>query len=314
MLGDDANEAIAWFGATERGNFEGQNILVRGDRPEPARLPEWRRLLYEVRAQRVWPGLDDKRLTAWNALAISALADAGAAFAREDSGRRPSRGGAFVLEELREDGEGRLLRTWKDGRGRLNAYLEDHAFLLEALLSLYEATFQPRWFAAARELADTMIAASPTRRTAGSSRPRTTTSNWGPAQGPGGPPDPFRQLQRRVRPAAPRRTHGRARLRTPRGVGVRSCMDRDTRCLRPPAPGTRLRLAAVRKVALAGPGRDRSSVWCGRGSAPSVLAGGLRRAPARAPTAVHGRAAAYVGERFACAPVTEPEELERLLS
>ncbi len=84
MLGDDANEAIAWFGATERGNFEGENILVRGDRPEPARLPEWRRRLYEVRAQRVWPGLDDKRLTAWNALAISALADAGAAFARED--------------------------------------------------------------------------------------------------------------------------------------------------------------------------------------------------------------------------------------
>ncbi len=49
---------------------------------------------------------------------------------------------AFVLSELR-DGSGRLLRTWKDGRGRIAAYLEDHAFLLEALLTLYEATFEP---------------------------------------------------------------------------------------------------------------------------------------------------------------------------
>ena len=61
-----------------------------------------------------------------------------------------------MLGELR-DGEGRLLRTWKDGRAKLNAYLEDHAFLLEALLSLYESSFEPRWFAEARALADTMI-------------------------------------------------------------------------------------------------------------------------------------------------------------
>ena len=62
----------------------------------------------------------------------------------------------FVLRDLR-DGEGRLLRTFKDGQAKLNAYLEDHAFLLEALLTLYEATFEPRWFAEARALADTMI-------------------------------------------------------------------------------------------------------------------------------------------------------------
>ena len=56
------------------------------------------------------------------------------------------------------DGDGRLLRTWKEGKGRLNAYLEDHAYLLEALLVLYEATLDVRWFDAARETADTMIA------------------------------------------------------------------------------------------------------------------------------------------------------------
>src|ERR687896_708623 len=72
----DADEAIAWFGATDRGNFEGRNIPVRGP-GVPDRLGEWRRRLYEVRAERVWPGLDDKRLTSWNALTIAALAEAG---------------------------------------------------------------------------------------------------------------------------------------------------------------------------------------------------------------------------------------------
>ena len=79
----DADEAIAWFGATDRGNFEGSNIPVRGP-GEPERRDEWRRRLYDVRAERVWPGLDDKRLTSWNALMISALADAGAVLERDD--------------------------------------------------------------------------------------------------------------------------------------------------------------------------------------------------------------------------------------
>jgi uncharacterized protein len=61
-----------------------------------------------------------------------------------------------LLEQLR-DADGNLLRTYKDGRAHLNAYLEDHAFLLEALLALYEATFETRWFTEARALADTMI-------------------------------------------------------------------------------------------------------------------------------------------------------------
>ena len=63
----------------------------------------------------------------------------------------------FVLARAARRRGGRLLRSWKDGQGKLNAYLEDHAFLLEALVSLYEATFEPRWFGEARALADTMI-------------------------------------------------------------------------------------------------------------------------------------------------------------
>src|SRR5436190_264746 len=113
--------------------------------------------LLAARAHRVRPGLDDKRLTSWNALAIAAFADAGAVMERDDYLDIAVGGARFVLESLR-DGDGRLLRTWKDGRGHLNAYLEDHAFLLEALLVLYEATFDPRWFAEARALADDILA------------------------------------------------------------------------------------------------------------------------------------------------------------
>src|SRR3981189_125768 len=82
-LGDLADPAIAYFGASERGNFDGANVLeARG--PEPAERQEIRRRLLVARDPRVRPGLDDKRLTAWNALAIAALADAGAALDRPD--------------------------------------------------------------------------------------------------------------------------------------------------------------------------------------------------------------------------------------
>ena len=110
----------------------------------------------QARSARVRPGLDDKRLTAWNALAISALADAGAVLERADYLDAARRAADFLLETMRDE-QGRLLRTFNAGEAKLNAYLEDHAFLLEALIALYEATFEPRWFHAARATADTMI-------------------------------------------------------------------------------------------------------------------------------------------------------------
>jgi uncharacterized protein len=151
-----ADAAIAYFGATERGNFErGENVLeARG--PEPASLPEIRDRLLEARSKRVRPGLDDKRLTSWNALMISALAEAGAVLGREDYVEAAVRCASFLLDEVRDD-NGRLLRTWKAGRARIDAYLEDHAFLLEALIGLYEATGDPRWYGEATALADVMI-------------------------------------------------------------------------------------------------------------------------------------------------------------
>jgi hypothetical protein len=161
VLGDRAQEVIDFYGVSEGGNFEGRNILhLAGGAgaPEPAGgLAAARKALYEVRAKRVWPGLDDKRLTSWNALMIAALAEAGAVLERDDYLDAARACAGFVWEEMR-DPEGNLLRTHKDGRAHLNAYLEDHAFLLEALLTLYEATFEQPWFERAQALADTMIA------------------------------------------------------------------------------------------------------------------------------------------------------------
>jgi uncharacterized protein YyaL (SSP411 family) len=167
LLPEQVEAVIDYYGVTEPGNFEGANVLHLpggarrlsdpiGDKVAARELDGARRALLEARAKRVWPGLDDKRLASWNALAIAALADAGAALGREDyiDAARGTTG--FVLGSMRDE-EGRLLRTYKDGRAHLNAYLEDHAFLLEALLTLYEATFEQRWFDEGRALAETMI-------------------------------------------------------------------------------------------------------------------------------------------------------------
>ncbi len=160
VLGDDADPVLAYYGVTEAGNFEGKNILHLADgaaATPPPGLDAARAALLAARAERVPPGLDDKRLCSWNALAIAALAEAGAVLGREDYLDAAATCADFVLGDMRDPETGHLLRTYKDGRAHLNAYLEDHAFMVEALLVLYESTFDPRWFAAARELAETTI-------------------------------------------------------------------------------------------------------------------------------------------------------------
>ena len=160
VLGEGAEAVGDYYGVSEAGQLRGQEHPPPDRRrrdPRAGRPSRGRRALYAARAERVRPGLDDKRLTAWNALMLAALAEAGAALGREDYLDAARECAEFVLRDLR-DAEGRLLRTYKDGEGRLNGYLEDHAFLLEALLTLYEATFEQRWFEAARALADATIA------------------------------------------------------------------------------------------------------------------------------------------------------------
>ncbi len=162
---EDFEAAVAWLGVTEAGNFVDPHHPVAGLNVLTARGPEPRAevrdrvlgALFGARAARVRPGLDDKRLAAWNGLAIQAFAECGAVLGRSDFVGLAADAADFVLGSMR-DADGRLLRTWKDGEGKLNAYLEDHAFLLEGLLALYEATFAVRWFAEAQALADTLLA------------------------------------------------------------------------------------------------------------------------------------------------------------
>jgi hypothetical protein len=165
VLGEDADGAIRWLGASEEGNFldphhpePGLNVLEdRGPRPDPTTRERIRTALLQAREPRTRPGLDDKRLCSWNALAISALADAGSVLGESRYLDAAKQCAEFILRDLR-DAEGRLLRTYSEGQARLGAYLEDYSFLLEALMTLFEATCEERWLTEARTLADEMIA------------------------------------------------------------------------------------------------------------------------------------------------------------
>jgi uncharacterized protein len=328
----DADEAIAWFGATDRGNFEGRNIPVRGP-GEPGRREPWRRRLYDARAERVWPGLDDKRLTAWNALMISALADAGAVLEREDYREAARATAEFVLRDLRgpdprspaSAGQGagrRLLRSWKDGEGRLNAYLEDHAFLLEALISLYEATFEPRWFAEARALADSMIGRFADDENGGFFETSSDHEQLVARR---------KDLEDHPIPAG-NSSAAYGLLRLAALTGDHEYADRAESVLRllheiapkhPQAFGHLLqaldfRLAQVKEVALVGDElRPLERVLRESFRPHLVIAGGepdgVPLLEGRDP--VEGRPTAYVCEQFACrAPVTEPRDLQELLA
>ncbi|HYP48147.1 MAG TPA: AGE family epimerase/isomerase, partial [Thermoleophilaceae bacterium] len=315
----DADEAIAWFGAREGGNFEGSNILVRGP-GVPERRDAWRRKLYDVRAKRVWPGLDDKRLTSWNALMISALAEAGAALERADYLDAARDCASFLLSELR-DSEGRLLRTWKEGQAKLNAYLEDHAFLLEALITLYEATFDPRWFAAARELADSLIERFADTERGGffetSSDHEQLVARRKDLEDHPIPSGNASAAYGLLRMAALTGEHDYER----HAVSVLRLLH-ELAPKHPQAFGHLLQaldfhLAPVKEVAVVGPGAEQLARVVRGAVRPHVVrAGGAQDGvpllEGRGP--VDGRAAAYVCERFACkAPVTEPSELEALL-
>ncbi|HWI22588.1 MAG TPA: thioredoxin domain-containing protein, partial [Baekduia sp.] len=155
-LGDLYETATRWL---TPGSFEGRIVLeARGDFDAltVAERQTVRQRLLDARTTRVRPQTDTKRLTAWNGLMIGALARAGSAFERPDFTDAAQLAARFVLTSMRTP-EGHLLRSSDGERAKLNGYLEDHAFLLEGLLGLYEATFDPDWFGAAREIADAMI-------------------------------------------------------------------------------------------------------------------------------------------------------------
>ena len=164
----DAALFMKYYDVTPQGNFEGKNILhVAQDAQKVAdsaevsletlqeSLKRSRELLFKVREQRVKPGRDEKILTSWNGLMLRSFAEAARYLARTDYLQVAINNASFLLRELYRDG--RILRTYKDGRGRLKGYLEDYTFLADGLLALYEASFDPRWFIEARQLMDQAI-------------------------------------------------------------------------------------------------------------------------------------------------------------
>ena len=164
----DAGIFGSYFGVTDAGNFTGKTIL---NVPQPpasfaemhglplerlqAVIDRGRRTLREVRERRVHPPRDDKVLTSWNGLMLRSLAEAAVGLGRADYLRAAIDNANFLLETMRP--KGRLLRTYRDGQARLLGYLEDHAFLADGLLALYEATFDSRWLGEAISLAGSMV-------------------------------------------------------------------------------------------------------------------------------------------------------------
>ncbi|NLE61452.1 MAG: thioredoxin domain-containing protein, partial [Planctomycetes bacterium] len=168
-LGEHEGEVFcSYYDVTEEGNWEDANILNVQRAPEVVArlhgitethleemLRRAREKLLLVRTRRVPPALDDKTLTAWNALMITSLARAAGVLGEQRYADAASAAADFILTHLIDDG--RLLRTYRNGRAHTRAYLDDYAFLVEALLELHQATFDWRWFERAIQLNDEML-------------------------------------------------------------------------------------------------------------------------------------------------------------
>jgi hypothetical protein len=336
--------AARFLGASPRGNWEGTNVLWT---PQPAaavaeqagisveqlerEVEDAKARLFRTREARVHPATDDKVLAAWNGLAISALAEAGRTLGKRRYLDAAVAAAEFVLAALRGP-DGRLLRSWRDGRQGGPGYLDDHASMAEACLTLYETTFELRFLREAKRLAAALLElfADPggdgLYQTGSDAeplvvRPRELFDNAVPA-GSSIAADVLQRLGRLTGEQDWERS-GLAALRPVLGVVARA----------PTGFGHALgavdfALGRVREVAIVGePGADDTGallaqVW-GTYQPNRVLAmaaPGDRDAAAEVPlladrAALGGRATAYVCEHFVCQlPVTEPEALAAQLA
>jgi uncharacterized protein YyaL (SSP411 family) len=158
LLDDESFTLLARrFGLDKEANFEGKwHLTVREDVDDPdSKLDAALETLLAARAKRVPPGLDDKQLTSWNALAIRGMAIAGRVLGRDDLIDAAAAAARFVHEQLFIDG--RLLATYKDGRARFAAYLDDYAFMIDALLELLQSRWDTAQLTFAIEIADALL-------------------------------------------------------------------------------------------------------------------------------------------------------------
>ncbi len=170
LLGpEDGALVCAYYGATETGNFEGENILhvprpadvVARELNVPvatlkATVERSRPILFAARERRVKPGRDEKVLTAWNGLMLTSFAEAAAVLERADYRELAERNASFILTELRRDSA--LLHVWKDGQAKQQGFHDDYACAAQGLVALFEATGTLRWLEAALTLAEEMCA------------------------------------------------------------------------------------------------------------------------------------------------------------
>jgi hypothetical protein len=158
----------AAYGITPQGNWEGKTILQRAlddsslatrfkMDPETVttKLAECHSKLLTVRNTRIRPGTDDKVLVMWNALTLSAFAEAGRYLDRKDYLDTAIRNAHFLIDNLHIND--RLLRSWREGQAKHNAYLEDYAGLIHALLALYQSDPNPAWYVSALKLGDELV-------------------------------------------------------------------------------------------------------------------------------------------------------------
>jgi uncharacterized protein YyaL (SSP411 family) len=165
ILGPAASAFIRAYGAEPAGNvrhdpqgeFTGRNILYQAGPLDDPTLADSRARLLEARAKRIRPHLDDKILTAWNGLMISGLAKAGAALGEPRYTQAARQAADFLLSRMWSLEEGRLLRRFRGGEAAIPGFLDDYAFFANALVDLYEATFEPSYVEAAAFIAMAML-------------------------------------------------------------------------------------------------------------------------------------------------------------
>lgn len=164
VCGDDAPVALHYYSVTPRGNFEGKNILTgRRTIEETAKavgvsveeasaaLQRCRVALYNAREKRVHPHLDDKILSSWNGMMLSAFARAAGVFGEPRYLEVARANASFLLTKMRRE-DGSLYRTRREGESRLEGFLEDYVNVANGLIDLYEVDFDARWLQGAIEL------------------------------------------------------------------------------------------------------------------------------------------------------------------
>ncbi|MGC3973902.1 MAG: thioredoxin domain-containing protein [Nitrospira sp.] len=338
---EDARRFCAYYDVTAAGNWEHTNVLHTAKSVEAVAkelsitagelaetIARLRPKLYTVRAKRIAPGLDDKVITAWNGMMISAMAEAGRVFALPRYREAAERACDFLLTTL-STADGRLLRTYRVGTAHLNAYLEDYAYFAEGLIDTYESGGEERYLLASVRLAERMLADFADSQQGGFF----TTATGHEAlimrsrEGPDGATPSgnavaasvlarlsyhFAREEFREAATSAVRAYGRQIARYPRAfakslIVVDLLMSGPAELAlvgRPGDPGTEALRAAVNRAYL--PNR----VLAHRDSDQSVT----RHPLLQGKTLIDGKAALYVCRNFACGrPITDPQEVPSLL-